>query len=620
MVRTLLMIFTLQALTLHVSAQNLVPNSGFEDYASCPTSYSGVTFDDVSFPYVQNWFAPTGGSSDYFNACADLSSSVSIPNTYYWDYNPSHLCNAMAGFFTYEDGSNYREYLEVQFTEPMTAGTLYYIEFYAATACYPGGVGYDFIFATDELGAYISEDKVLDFDYTPLSYLTPQIENPEGLYLEDSSAWYKISGTYLATGGEEYITIGNFKDDDETDFVYMEGTSPSGSTLSGYVFVDDVLVTEYTGAEPTTPGDVILCDGESVDLTAPFSAISYDWSTGDDQQTITVDEAGTYSVSVEFDCIDTVFTFNVYTFPTDAITSYTADYICMDDFPITLDGAPGFTDYDWNTGEFTESIVVSGPGVYSVLASNVCTIQKDTFEITALDPSGIDLNLGNDTLICTNDPWSVLLDASDDFETYEWSTGETTQTITVDEDGVYSISAENICGTWTDVIKIESGAVLSKPELGDNVVLCEQDNFSEVTFTVPEQDCDYLWQNGDTTNSITVHEPGEFWVQCSNLCGVTGDSVIVQLCTYIYMANAFSPNGDGLNDIYAPVAYEGVDLVSFVIYDRWGELLFETNDITKGWDGTVDGKEMPVAAYAFVVQYDEYGYVEQRKGSFTLVR
>ncbi|MBC8172868.1 MAG: gliding motility-associated C-terminal domain-containing protein [Chitinophagales bacterium] len=609
--------------TLSLHAQtNLVPNGGFELYNSCPTSYSGVTYDDGFFPYVENWFAPSGGSSDYFNACASDASSASIPDTYWWGYNPSHFCDAMAGFFTYEDGYDYREYIEVQLTEPLEAGVQYYVEFYAATCFYPdAGGSYDFILATDEIGLHFSEDKVLEgFSSGALTDYEPQIEMEEGLYPEDSSLWYKVSGIYLAAGGEEYITIGNFRGDDETDYVIMYEEDPGGTLLSGYVFVDDVLVTEYTGDVPDIPGDIILCEGEDTELTAPYAGVSYIWNTGETTQTITVDTEGEYSVIVDFECDTNEYSFNVYVSPIDAITTYTENYICTTEFPLTLSSEPGYTDYEWTTGAYTMSIVISEPGLYICEASNICTYQIDTFQIGALDPAGINIDLGNDTLICSNEAWEMTLDATNDFDTYTWSTGETTQTISVEEEGVYSVSAENICGIWADGIVIEAGPILVKPDLGEDLVLCDEDGFNSVIFTAPEQECTYLWQSGETTQSIEVHEPNLVWVECKNICGKVRDTVIVKLCTWLYVPNAFSPNGDGINDLFTLVAYPNVELISFTIYNRWGEILFETSDIKDSWDGTFNGESMPMETYVYYLEFDEYGFVSRKKGSFTLIK
>lgn len=593
---------------------NLVPNPGFEE-GSCPTFYSGVSTGDV-----EEWFAPTGGSSDYFHSCASAASTVNMPDTYWWGFSPSHFCDAMVGVFTYEAGFEYREYVTVQFTEPLEAGVTYYVEFWVTTS-FMQGTGYDFTLATDEVGAFISEESPDMIGYGPIEEI-PQIENTEGNYLEDSATWYNVSGLYTALGGEEYITLGNFKDDDETDYIIMYDTDPSGEVLSGYVFFDDVVVTEYSGplSDPTEPGDVILCEGEDVDLTAPYGAVSYLWSTGETTQSINVDEEGEYTVTVDMECEVLEYTFHVFVSPSVNTSSFTYVEMCTTEFPLTLVGEPGYTNYEWNTGAYNDSITVTEGGLYVVDASNICNIQTDSFFVDALDPADVAINLGNDTLICTNESWNLLLNAEGEFDTYDWNTGENTASISVSEAGEYSVTAENVCGTWFDEITVEAGAILFKPDIGPDLVLCEDEEFTVAVLTAQSQDCDYYWITGETTESISVTVPGLYWVECSNICGKVSDTAAVQLCTYIYVPNAFTPDGDGTNDFLAPVAYLNVELLSFEVYNRWGELMFRTTDITKGWDGTYNGKEMPMETYVFIVHYDEFGFISKKQGSVSLIR
>lgn len=90
---------------------------------------------------------------------------------------------------------------------------------------------------------------------------------------------------------------------------------------------------------------------------------------------------------------------------------------------------------------------------------------------------------------------------------------------------------------------------------------------------------------------------------------------------YIYFPTAFSPNGDGLNDIYKPICYNiSPENYSMVIYNRWGNEVFYTTDINKGWDGTIKGKPFTmISIFSYVVHYrDMFGKPFQIKGSFTL--
>jgi gliding motility-associated-like protein len=90
------------------------------------------------------------------------------------------------------------------------------------------------------------------------------------------------------------------------------------------------------------------------------------------------------------------------------------------------------------------------------------------------------------------------------------------------------------------------------------------------------------------------------------------------------MPNAFSPNKDGINDVFRPKS-QGVIAFAMQIYNRWGELLAQVSDLRKGWDGTSKGQPQPIGTYVYVVQYifwDSEGkmVVQDKKGTFTLIR
>jgi len=88
----------------------------------------------------------------------------------------------------------------------------------------------------------------------------------------------------------------------------------------------------------------------------------------------------------------------------------------------------------------------------------------------------------------------------------------------------------------------------------------------------------------------------------------------------IYVANAFTPNGDGKNDIVY-VHGDGIQSMSFHIYDQFGELIFTSNSLTIGWDGTYKGTKQPVGVYVYYVQATMYnGQSITKKGTITLLR
>ncbi|HEU5053435.1 MAG TPA: gliding motility-associated C-terminal domain-containing protein, partial [Hanamia sp.] len=127
--------------------------------------------------------------------------------------------------------------------------------------------------------------------------------------------------------------------------------------------------------------------------------------------------------------------------------------------------------------------------------------------------------------------------------------------------------------------------------LGNDTTLCEP---SSITLNAKTPDAtSYLWQNGSTDETQQVDSSGQYWVRLTDEYGcVKHDSINikVQVCENcrLFIPSAFTPNGDGLNDVFETTPqckYIGLTGFDFQIYNRWGQLVFRTNDMHKGWDG-----------------------------------
>jgi OOP family OmpA-OmpF porin len=216
-------LFTLLILNFYCvisKAQNLVLNPGLENYITCPG------FGQFNNTFIDNWDKPSYGSTDYYNyGCPGIIPAQQVP----------HSGDAYAGILGYNYGQEYREYLTGTLSAPLIPGATYYCEFYVS-------LNDGYIQAIKELGAYFSATSPGPYLNTLHIPLTPQIENVVNL-LDDTSSWMRISGYFLASGGEEYITIGNFHNDTSTTIVQVGSVGSFGS----YYFVDDVWVSLAEG-------------------------------------------------------------------------------------------------------------------------------------------------------------------------------------------------------------------------------------------------------------------------------------------------------------------------------------------------------------------------------------
>ena len=227
-----------------INAQNLVPNWSFEDTIKC------VNTEDEFNGYVADWKGQGGGGGlCYLTSQCSGAILINVPSNEF-GFQYAHTGVSYAGIYTFvcdtcyqgypSDTSyyNFRNYIEAKLTSPLTNSTKYYITFYVS-------LGDKFNYACNDIGAYLS-DSALKFDTTKIGrvkdYIIPQIaNNPIANPLTDTLNWQKVTGIYIANGGEQYIIIGNFKNDSNSHFHLMG--LPGGNITAAYYYIDDVFVT-----------------------------------------------------------------------------------------------------------------------------------------------------------------------------------------------------------------------------------------------------------------------------------------------------------------------------------------------------------------------------------------
>jgi gliding motility-associated-like protein len=165
------------------------------------------------------------------------------------------------------------------------------------------------------------------------------------------------------------------------------------------------------------------------------------------------------------------------------------------------------------------------------------------------------------------------------------------------------------------------------PPLGDNLLPAEKVKCFYSTISVgPEKEFEsYLWSTGQTTTTIQVTNPGIYTLIATDTNGCTGmgsitvkDSACPQ---YLRLPTAFTPNGDGKNDIFRPIFAGAMIYFKLTIYDRWGERIFESSSSSQGWDGTFGGKPQSSGTYVWLCKYRLYQQPEQvQKGTVVLIR
>lgn len=319
--------------------------------------------------------------------------------------------------------------------------------------------------------------------------------------------------------------------------------------------------------------------------------------------------------------IDTVVyqktvTVNVNPLPEPVITGPT-EFCAGTSVTLTVSGE--FDSVRWNTGANTNSIEVSQPNNYSVTAyRNGCSATAGQQVVQNNPPAAF--SLGRDTAYCGS--FTRILSTGN--ASTVWNTEQTGAQITVNEAGIYTATISNQCGSETAQIEIVQNEI-PVISLGNDTAFCE----TNITLSVPEG-LSAVWNTGAQDNSIVVTEEGTYMVTVTNESGCqNSDTIIVSTnCKNdIWLPNAFTPNGDGVNDIfYVRGNPKNAEIEKMYIYSRWGNKVFEAENIlpddpSTGWNGQYKDQSAQVEVYGYqvVVRFKD-GSRKTLKGNVTLLK
>ncbi len=230
--------------------QNLVPNYSFENYSACPPG-------SIVLAVPWKGGATSSLNAEYGNSCSP-SICCGVPtNIYGYGYQYARTGNAYIGmYFRFEKNRNFRNYIQVKLIDSLKSGNCYYVEFFVNLYNVAS-------FSVNNIGLLISDTFVVQQFSTPIN-ANPQIVSYGNPVIPiDTLNWRKVAGIFVAKGGEQYITIGNFKDDANTDTIPTN--FPIGIRYGAY-YVDDVSVyslADYSFKADAGP-DTTLVTGDSV--------------------------------------------------------------------------------------------------------------------------------------------------------------------------------------------------------------------------------------------------------------------------------------------------------------------------------------------------------------------
>ena len=365
-------------------------------------------------------------------------------------------------------------------------------------------------------------------------------------------------------------------------------------------------------------GDTALCQNDVLVLNSGAAgANSYLWNTGAAVATLQASSAGLYWAEVRnpagCSARDSI---NVTIKPIPVFSLGADTTICQNDVFVLNAGATNAGSYLWNIGTTASTLPVSAAGLYWCEAFKEGCTFRDSVSI-ATKPSPL-VNLGNDVTVCEGT--TVPLDATYLNSTYLWQDGSTNPTYQVTRDGTYSVHVNYNGCTASDTIRI-SYAFKPRFTLGPDQMLCPGNTI--VLKPVLNPSWQLLWQDGSMASSFAVTQPGTYQISATNQCGSTTDEIVISggICK-VYVPTGFTPNQDGKNDLFKVLGVETVTSFSLRIFNRWGEVVFETSDKSKGWDGKFRGVDIPTGVFVYVLKYSDINSPDPQhaKGTFVLVR
>ena len=378
--------------------------------------------------------------------------------------------------------------------------------------------------------------------------------------MTDTVNWLYVTGIYQAIGGENYITIGLFRGD-----------------------ADPLLLKTDYGTQTTG------CN------------------SFDDRAYYYIDDVGVTPV-------------------TEHLTINGDTIICPGQS--TLLTASSNVPFWWSNSNFpndtlslNDSITVSPVTQTTYYLNGVFT--KDSVTVRIVNAPSV--NLGPDSLLCEGD--SVILTAFfPDIINYNWSTGDTTYSLAVKDTGTYWVTVTNSGCSASDTVRFKDFLPNAPLSLGEDSTYCF---FTYDTLHLDAGSAkSYVWfPTGETTQQITVSTPAIYSVTITreNGCPRTATLEVDEVCKpLVFAPSGFTPDGDGLNDVFIPIV-NSTTVYNLRILNRRGQTIFYTSDPSKGWDGTFQGKNSPVGVYVYRLNYEGLDYDGsklKRKvlGTITLLR
>ena len=322
--------------------------------------------------------------------------------------------------------------------------------------------------------------------------------------------------------------------------------------------------------------------------------------------------------------------------------NYLPDTICTNNTSIQLHTNAGFT----NGGLFTSSPVgltinnntglinaaSSNAGSYTItytLAADACNTAASSISklVVQATPSAPILNTPT-TILCGPSKVSFFANSNGNITWYNQpnlnniiAVGNNFDSILQNTTTLYAVATNNTCISAATATTVQILPLPKKPFIGNDTAICSTD---KLILNAGLYDA-YLWQDGSTNATFTVSTTGIYTVKITNLGSCSNvDTIAINVlddCQDIYFANSFTPNGDGINETFGPLG--NVFLLSkyqLSIYNRYGQLIYHSNNPYQKWDGKKEVQRNGSASYVWYCTYTYKGAKRIKKGNIQVVK
>jgi gliding motility-associated-like protein len=362
-----------------------------------------------------------------------------------------------------------------------------------------------------------------------------------------------------------------------------------------------------------TPSPYTICPNDQLQLEVPLIYDVLQWWNESNEHSVTVDAGGIYTVEIAQEGCTELVVFEVIEWFVPALELGPNVDFCYQDEPFVLDAG---TTVLWNDGTQASSIAVAESGVYQAIWTDGNCLLSDEVVVQITPMPQIQLS-GPDGF-CAGD--QVELQCS---HAGIWNDGSFGPSLLVDTEGQYQISVTDGPCQTTGIVQLALWDLPSL-ELGPDRVVCD-DQPTVLLAGDSDASLQYIWSTGELDPTIEVDQTGWYTCTKSNLCGAVQDSIYVELMdcqSELFIPNSFTPNADGINDVWQVVGLNVSD-VRIQVYDRWGILVFESSGTDRVWMGDHQGGThyVPSDVYHFVIRFvDIQGDHLKKMGTVSVIR